>query len=70
MGFHPVLNFVNIPTSALTLETENYVSYFVYFSDLIAIYSYFITIILITMNNQHFYKHFKWFEVIATIWEI
>ena len=38
-------------------ETETYVSYFVYFSDLKTIYSYFITIILITMNNQHSYKH-------------
>ena len=33
-------------------ETENYVSYFVYFSDLKTIYSYFKTIILITMNEQ------------------
>ena len=31
-------------------ETENYVSYFVYFSDLKTIYSYFITIILITIR--------------------
>ena len=35
------------------------VSYFVYFSDLKTIYSYFITIILITMNSQYYYKHFK-----------
>ena len=40
-------------------ETENYVSYFVYFSDLKPIYSYFLSIILITMNSQHSYKHFK-----------
>ena len=40
------------PSSA---DTENYVSYFVYFSDLKTIYSYFITIILITINSQHSY---------------
>ena len=33
------------------METENYVSYFVYFSDLKTIYSYFITIILISMDS-------------------
>ena len=32
------------------METENYVSYFLYFSDLKTIYSYFITIILIIMH--------------------
>ena len=31
-------------------ETENYVSYFVYFSDLKTVYSYFITIILIKIE--------------------
>ena len=37
---------------------ENYVSYFVDFSDLKTICTYLITIILTTMNSQHSYKHF------------
>ena len=45
----------------MVFKTEKYISfifriYFVYFSDLKTIYI--ITIILITMNSQHSYKHF------------
>ena len=40
------------PNSGLKAEEGNYVSYFVYYSDLKTIYSNFITIIFITMNSS------------------
>ena len=50
-GYHQVLDLVNIPTSALTLRKFSHSGdrklrflFFVYFSDLKTIYSYFITI--------------------------
>ena len=42
----------------LTENYQNYVSYFVEFSGFIGSHSYFLTIILITMSNQHSYNNF------------
>ena len=54
-----------------TAETESYVSYLVYVSDLRTIYSYFITIVLIAMNSQHSYKHFIMNNIaFREIWDV
>ena len=59
MGYQQVLNLVNIQTSALTLRTVSHSGdrklrfLFRFFSDLITIYSYFMTTFLIIRNIQH-----------------
>ena len=67
--FHQALNLVTIQTSALMLRNVSHswrsksmflISFI--FLGLILIHTYFITIILITINSQHSYKHLESFN--------